>query len=46
VTERFHEEYIDNGKKESEDDRATEVWIRQNHRWMRVAAHSSRIAAN
>lgn len=41
VTGRFTLTSLNNGKKDSEAGRFTDVWIRQNGKWLCVAAHST-----
>ena len=41
VTERFTALYETEGKRGEEVGRSTDVWVKQNGRWMCVAAHSS-----
>ena len=41
VTERFTALYETEGKRGEEVGRSTDIWVKQNGRWMCVAAHSS-----
>ena len=43
VTGRFTATAIENGKKATESGRFTDVWVKQNGKWLCVAAHSSTI---
>jgi hypothetical protein len=44
VTGRFTVTSVNHGKKETDAGRFTDIWVKQNGKWLCVAAHSSTIA--